>query len=57
VTPEDVNAEVAKTSSELRVPLAQVQQQLKTPEAQMAIVGRIREEKALAFLTSEAKLL
>jgi trigger factor len=57
VSGEDIQSELAKTAGELRVPLAQVQQQLRNPEAQMALVGRIREEKALAFLISEAKLL
>jgi trigger factor len=57
VTGEDIQAEIARTASEVGVPLAQVQQQLRTPEAQMTLVARIREEKALAFLTSEAKLL
>ncbi|MFL5271741.1 MAG: trigger factor [Anaeromyxobacteraceae bacterium] len=57
VSGEDIQAEIAKTASEVGVPLAQVQQQLRTPEAQVTLVARIREEKALAFLTSEAKLL
>jgi trigger factor len=57
VSGEDIQSELAKTAGELQMPLAQVQQQLRNPEAQMALVGRIREEKALAFLTSEAKLL
>jgi len=61
VSNEDIQAEIAKTAADARMPLAQVQhevqQQLRSPEAQVAFVGRIREAKALAFLTSEAKLL
>jgi trigger factor len=53
---EDIQAEVAKTAGELNLPLAQVQQQLRDPRARAAIANRIREEKALAFLTTEAKL-
>jgi trigger factor len=56
VSSEDVQAEVAKTAGELQMPLAQVQQQLRTPEARASLVSKIREEKALAFLTTEAKL-
>jgi trigger factor len=52
----DVQAELARTAGELRMPLAEVQQQLHDPQAFGAVVSRIREEKALAFLTSEAKL-
>jgi trigger factor len=53
---EDIQAELVRTAGELRMPLAQLQQQLHDPQARSAVVSRIREEKALAFLTSEAKL-
>ena len=56
VTEEDVEAEIAKTATELNLPLAKVQQQLRGDEARVALRNRIREDKALAFLTSEAKL-
>jgi trigger factor len=56
VSEEDVQAEIAKTASELNVPLAKVQQQMRSGEARAALRNKIREEKALAFLTSEANL-
>jgi trigger factor len=52
----DVEAEIAKTASELNLPLAKVQQQMRSGESRVALRNRIREDKALAFLTSEAKL-
>ena len=52
----DVEAEIAKTASELNLPLAKVQQQMRSGESRLALRNRIREDKALAFLTSEAKL-
>jgi trigger factor len=57
VNPEDVQAEIARTASELNVPLAQMQQQmLRSAQTQGALINKIREEKALAFLTTEANL-
>ena len=56
VTEEDVQAELARTSTELGVPLAKVQQQMRGDEGRAALRGKIREDKALALLTSEAKL-
>jgi trigger factor len=55
-TDEDVQAEIARTASELNMPLAKVQQQMRGGEARIALSNKIREDKALAFLTSEAKL-
>ncbi len=52
----DVEAEIAKTATELNLPLAKVQQQMRSDESRLALKNRIREDKALAFLTSEAKL-
>ena len=52
----DVEAEIAKTASELNLPLAKVQQQMRSEESRLALMNRIREDRALAFLTSEAKL-
>jgi trigger factor len=54
VSADDVQAEIAKTAGDLGLPLAQVQQQLRSPEARGAVVNRIREEKALALLTAQA---
>jgi trigger factor len=56
VTTEDVQAEIARTASRMKVPLAQVQQELRSAEARAALINKVREEKALAFLTSEANL-
>ncbi len=56
VTEEEVEAEIAKTATELNLPLAKVQHQLRSGEARLSLRNRIREDKALAFLTSEAKL-
>ena len=52
----DVEAEIAKTAAELNLPVAKVQQQMRSGESRLALRNRIREDKALAFLTSEAKL-
>jgi trigger factor len=52
----DMEAEIAKTASELNLPLAKVQQQMRSSESRLALGNRIREDKALALLTSEAKL-
>jgi len=56
VAEADVELEIAKTASELNLPLAKVQQQMRSDESRLALRNRIREDKALAFLTSEAKL-
>jgi trigger factor len=56
VTEDDVQAEIARTASEVNVPLAQVQQQMRGSEARTALMNKVREDKALALLTSEAKL-
>ena len=56
VSQPDVEAEIAKTASELNLPLSKVQLQMQSGESRLALMNRIREDKALAFLTSEAKL-
>lgn len=56
VTDQDVEAEIAKTAAELEMPLARVQQELRGGGALNALRNKIREDKAVAFLTSEAKL-
>ncbi len=56
VTDEDVQAEIARTATEVNLPLARVQQELRGGEARRALENRVREDKALAFLTSEANL-
>jgi trigger factor len=56
VSDEEAQVDIAKTAAETHVPLAEVQQQMRSEEARSALKTRIREDKALAFLTSEAKL-
>ncbi|HET6410497.1 MAG TPA: trigger factor [Anaeromyxobacter sp.] len=54
VTDEDVQAEVARIAEDLGVALAKVQQQTRGKEAREALRNRLREEKALALLSSAA---
>ena len=56
VTDEDVQAEVARIADELGMPLAKVQQQTRGKETREALKNRIREDKALALLTSAATI-
>jgi trigger factor len=55
-TEEDVQAEIARLAEELHTPLSKVQQQARGEEARRALENRIREDKTLVFLTSNAKL-
>ena len=52
----NAQAELARTAAEIQIPLAKVQQQMRSDEARAALRNKIREDKALAFLTTEAKL-
>jgi trigger factor len=54
VTDEDVQAEVTRMAAELKVAIARVEQQVRGAEARAALRNRIREDKALAFLSSAA---
>ncbi len=56
VTEEDLQAEAARIADELGMPLAKVQQQVRGKEARGALENRIREEKALAVLSSTANI-
>ncbi|BDG10610.1 trigger factor [Anaeromyxobacter paludicola] len=56
VTDDDVQAELARMSGEMGIPLAKLQQQMKGGNARSALRNRLREDRALAFLTSEATL-
>jgi trigger factor len=56
VTEEDVQAEVARLAEELGTPLAKVQQQMRGKEAREALKNKIREDKALALLSSAATI-
>jgi trigger factor len=54
VTDEDLQAEVARIAEELGAPLAKVQQQMRSKDATAALKNRVREDKALALVTSAA---
>ena len=56
VTDEDLQAEVARIAGELGMPLAKVQQQTRGKETREALRNRIREDKALALLSSAATI-
>jgi trigger factor len=57
VSADDVQNELARMAGEAHMPLAELQARVREdPHARGSILNRIREEKALAFLTSEAKL-
>jgi trigger factor len=56
VTDEDVQAEVSRIADELGMPLAKVQQQTRSNETREALRNRIREDKALALLSSAATI-
>ncbi len=56
VTEEDVQAEVARLADEFGTPLAKVQQQMRGKEAREALKNKIREDKALALLSSAATI-
>lgn len=54
VTDEDLQAEVTRIAGELGMPLAKVQQQMRGTDARDALRSKIREDKALAVLSSAA---
>jgi trigger factor len=56
VTDEDLEAELAKIADELGAPLAKVKQQMRGAEARQALSHRVREEKAIALLSSQATI-
>ncbi len=56
VTEEDVQAEVARIADETGVALAKVQQQTRGKETREALRNKIREDKALALLSSAATI-
>ncbi len=51
---EDLQAEVARLAEEVGTPLAKVQQQMRGKEAREALKNKIREDKALALMSSAA---
>jgi trigger factor len=56
VSDEDLQAEVAHLAEEVGTPLAKVQQQMRGKEAREALKNKVREDKALALLSSAAMI-
>ena len=56
VTDEDLQAEITRLAGELGLPLAKAQQQMRGKEAREALRNKIREDKALAVLSSAATI-
>ena len=56
VTEEDVQAEVARIAEEVGTPLAKIQQQMRGKDAREALKNKVREDKALALLSSAATI-
>jgi len=55
-TDEDLQAEIAKIAGEAGIPLAKLQQQMRGGEGREALKHKIREDKAIAVLSSAAKI-
>jgi trigger factor len=53
---EDIQAELARVAEEAGVPVAKVQQQMRSAEARSALHSRVREEKALSLLAEAASV-
>jgi len=53
---EDIQAEVARLAEEMGTSLSKVQQQMRGKEAREALRNKVREDKALALLTSAANI-
>lgn len=56
VTEEDLQAEVARIADEVGTPLAKLQQQMRGKDAREALENKVREDKALALLSSSATI-
>jgi trigger factor len=54
VTDEELQKELVRLSEEIGVPLAAVQQQMRSTEARQALKSRVREEKVLAIMAGTA---
>jgi trigger factor len=50
----DVQAEVARIAGELGIPVEQVQRQIRGGDSRQVLKNKLREDKALAFLTAQA---
>jgi trigger factor len=55
-TDEDLQAEITRLAGELGLPLATAQQQMRSAQAREALKTKIREDKALAILSSAATI-
>ncbi len=55
-TDEDLEAEIVRLAGEMGVPPAKLQAQVRSGEARAALRNKLREDKALALLTSAADL-
>jgi trigger factor len=53
---QDFDQEIARVAAEMNVPVPKLARQLTTPEARQSMRTRLREDRALALLTSEARL-
>jgi trigger factor len=56
VTDEDFQAEIVKIAGELGMPLAKAQQQMRGKDAREALRNKVREDKAIAILSSAANI-
>jgi trigger factor len=56
VTNEDLQAEIVKIAGEIGMPLAKAQQQMRGMEASEALRNKIREDKAIAIMSSAANI-
>jgi trigger factor len=56
VTEEDVQAEVTRIAGELGIPLVKAQQQMRGKDAREALRIKVREDKALAVVSSAATI-
>jgi len=56
VTDDDLQAEATKLAAEMGMPLQAIQKQMRGKEARAALHNRVREEKALALLSSAATI-
>jgi trigger factor len=56
VEADDLQAELSRLAEEAGVPVAKVQQQMRSAEARAALHSRVREEKALSLLAEAASV-
>jgi trigger factor len=56
VADEDYDKEVERMAAEMNVPAAKLARQASSPDGRHALRTRLREDRALALMTSEARL-